>query len=449
MSGNKQGNFIGLTPILLFVVLVVVSGALAKDFSAMPILVAFMITAGYALILNPKDEKISIGKKVDIFCTGGGEKTIVLLVVIYLMAGAFYSLSIDIGARDATVNWALNFVPTMLLLPGLFIISCFISFAMGTSMGTITAIVPIGIGLAVKIGIPIPMAAGIVIGGAMFGDNLSFISDTTIAATRTQGVRLKDKFKANLIFALPAALLTFIALMFVEFDAQASLELGSYNFWLIIPYFLIIISALFGFNVITVLGLGISSACIIGLVVGTFDILGMLQSIQTGMGWMEDLAIIALIIGGVVALMKAYGGVDWLMANITKNVKSRKGGEFSIAALVSFLDLATANNTIAIVAAGPIAKDLNQKFQIDPRRTASLLDIFSCGFQGLVPYGGQLLTGAALAGLSPLEISPYCWYPMLIIIFGILAIATGLPKFKNPALDDFGTPVLTPKGFEQ
>ena len=237
--------------------------------------------------------------------------------------------------------------------------------------------------------------------------------------------------------------------MFVEFDAQASLELGSYNFWLIIPYFLIIISALFGFNVITVLGLGISSACIIGLVVGTFDILGMLQSIQTGMGWMEDLAIIALIIGGVVALMKAYGGVDWLMANITKNVKSRKGGEFSIAALVSFLDLATANNTIAIVAAGPIAKDLNQKFQIDPRRTASLLDIFSCGFQGLVPYGGQLLTGAALAGLSPLEISPYCWYPMLIIIFGILAIATGLPKFKNPALDDFGTPVLTPKGFEQ
>ncbi|MBT6033350.1 MAG: Na+/H+ antiporter NhaC family protein, partial [Kordiimonadaceae bacterium] len=421
MSDDKHGNFLGLTPILLFVVLVVVSGAIAKDFAAMPILVAFMITAGYALMLNPKDRKIPLGKKVDIFCTGGGEKTIILLVVIFLMAGAFYSLTIDIGARDATVNWALRFVPTSFLLPGLFIISCFISFAMGTSMGTITAIVPIGIGLADKIGIPTPLAIGIVIGGAMFGDNLSFISDTTIAATRTQGVRLKDKFRANLIIAIPAALLTIAALMFVDFNAQASIELGSYNFWLILPYLLIIASALIGLNVITVLGIGISSACVVGLSTGSFNLLGLLKSIQTGMGWMEDLAVIALIIGGIVALMKAYGGVDWLMATITKNIKSRKGAEFSIASLVSFLDLATANNTIAIVAAGPIAKDLNHRFQIDPRRTASLLDIFSCGFQGLVPYGGQLLTAAALAGLSPLEITPYCWYPMLIIVFGILA----------------------------
>lgn len=442
MHDNKQGNFIGLTPILLFVILVVITGSLAKDFSAMPILVAFMITTGYALMLNPKGKKLSIGEKVDIFCSGGGEKTIILLVVIFLMAGAFYALTIDIGSRDATVNWALRFVPTTFLLPGLFLISCFISFAMGTSMGTITAITPIGIGLANNIGIPVPLAIGIVIGGAMFGDNLSFISDTTIAATRTQGVRLKDKFKANLIIALPAALVTFIILMFVEFDAGATIEVGSYNFWLILPYLLIIACALFGLNVITVLGVGISSACIVGLTSGTFNILGMLQSIQKGMGWMEDLAIIALIIGGIVALMKAYGGVDWLMANITKNVKSRKGGEFSIAALVSFLDLATANNTIAIVSAGPIAKDLNDKYQIDPRRTASLLDIFSCGFQGIVPYGGQLLTAGVLAGISPLEITPYCWYPMLILLFGILAIATGLPKFKDQAVDDYGRPVL-------
>ncbi len=449
MSDYKHGNFLGLTPILLFVVLVVVSGFIARDFAAMPILVAFMITAGYALILNPKDRKIPLGEKVDIFCAGGGEKTIILLVVIFLMAGAFYSLTIDIGARDATVNWALRFVPTSFLLPGLFIISCFISFAMGTSMGTITAIVPIGIGLAEKIGIPPPLAIGIVIGGALFGDNLSFISDTTIAATRTQGVRLKDKFRANLIIAIPAALLTVAVLMFVDFNAQAGLELGSYNFWLILPYLLIIASALFGLNVITVLGIGISAACIVGLSTGTFNLLGLFKSIQTGMGWMEDLAVIALIIGGIVALMKAYGGVDWLMATITKNVKSRKGAEFSIASLVSFLDLATANNTIAIVSAGPIAKDLNHQFQIDPRRTASLLDIFSCGFQGLVPYGGQLLTAAALAGLSPLEITPYCWYPMLIIVFGILAIATGLPKFKGPALDEYGNPVLIPRESEE
>lgn len=203
MKTRNQGNFLGLTPMLLFVSLVVITGLLANDFGAMPILVAFMISAGYALTLNPREHKISVGQKVDIFCAGGGEKTIILLVIIFLMAGAFYSLTIDIGARDATVNWALLFVPTIILLPGLFIISCFISFAMGTSMGTITAIVPIGIGLAESIGIPIPLAIGIVIGGAMFGDNLSFISDTTIAATRTQGVRLKDKFKANLIIVTP------------------------------------------------------------------------------------------------------------------------------------------------------------------------------------------------------------------------------------------------------
>ncbi len=442
MNNDKNGNFLGLTPIVLFMVLVVVFGIVAKDFTAMPILVAFMITAGYALILNPGIRKFSIGEKVDIFCIGGGEKTIILLVLIFLMAGAFYALTIDIGARDATVNWALKFVPKNFLLPGLFLISCFISFAMGTSMGTITAISPIGIGLAHNIGIPVPLALGIVIGGAMFGDNLSFISDTTIAATRTQGVKMKDKFKANFIVAVPAAITTFILLMFVEFDTSAMIELGSYNLWLILPYFLIIFSALFGLNVITVLGIGISSACVVGLGSGAFNILGMLQSIQKGMGWMEDLAVIALVIGGIVALMKAYGGVDWLLSNLTKNVKSRKGAEFSIAILVSFLGLAIANNTIAIVSAGPIAKDLNNKYQIDPRRTASLLDIFACGVQGMVPYGGQLLTAATLASISPLDITPYCWYPMLILVFGILAIATGLPKFRDVALDEYGEPVL-------
>ncbi|MCF6194601.1 MAG: Na+/H+ antiporter NhaC family protein [Kangiellaceae bacterium] len=442
MNNNNNGNFLGLTPILLFLVLVVFSGVVTSDFGAMPVLVAFMISAGYALMLNPKGEKIPIGKKVDIFCSGGGEKTIILLVLIFLMAGAFYALTIDIGSRDATVNWALGFVPEVMLLPGLFLISCFISFSMGTSMGTTTAIVPIGVGLAANIGISVPMAVGIVIGGAMFGDNLSFISDTTIAATRTQGVRLKDKFKANLMISLPAALMTFVLLMFVKIDTSSVIELNAYNYWLIFPYFLVIVAALFGLNVITVLGIGIVSASVVGLATGAFDLWGMLQIIQKGMGWMENLAIIAVVIGGIVALMKAYGGIAWLMASITKNIKTRKGAEFSIAALVSFLDLATANNTIAIVSAGPIAKDLNDTFKIDPRRTASLLDVFSCGFQGLVPYGGQLLTAAAIAAISPLEIVAYCWYPMMILVFGVLSIATGLPRFKQPAVDDYGRPVL-------
>ncbi|MFT6736490.1 MAG: Na+/H+ antiporter NhaC [Kangiellaceae bacterium] len=396
-----------------------------------------MIAAGFALLLNNKGAKLSIAQKVELFCKGGGEKTIILLAVIYLLAGAFYAVTIDIGARDATVNWALNYVPTAYLLPGLFIIACFIAFAMGTSMGTITAVTPIGIGLAESLGVPIPLAVGIVIGGAMFGDNLSFISDTTIAATRTQGVQLRDKFKANLIIVLPAALLTAVLLFFVNIDASASIVSKDYDVWLILPYLLIIICALLGINVIGVLGIGISSACMVGLSNGLLTIPSMLQSLQKGMGWMQDLVAIALIIGGIVALMQAYGGISWLVGNITKRITSKKGAEYGTAALVSALDIATANNTIAIVTIGPIVKELGEKYKIDPRRTASLLDIFSCGFQGLLPYGGQLLVAASLAGVSPLVLTPYSWYPMLILGCALLAIATGLPHFKNKSVDDF------------
>ena len=432
-----MGRFLGLTPILLFMLLVIGSGVLTQNFSTMPILVAFTISAGFALLLNDSKKRLSIAEKIDIFCRGGGDKTIILLAIIFLLAGAFYAVTIDIGARDATVNWALNYVPTAYLLPGLFIITSFIAFAMGTSMGTITAITPIGIGLAESLGVPVPLAVGIVIGGAMFGDNLSFISDTTIAATRTQGVQLRDKFKANLIIVLPAALLTAILLIFVDIDGSAVITSKDYDAWLILPYLLIIICALFGVNVIGVLGVGIGSACAVGLTKGLFTLPSMLLSIQKGMGWMQDMVAIALMIGGIVALMKAYGGIQWLVSQITTRISSKKGAEYGTAVLVSALDIATANNTIAIVSTGPIAKDLGEKYDLDPRRTASLLDIFSCGFQGLVPYGGQLLAAASLAGLSPLVLTPYCWYPMLILVFGVIAIATGLPRFKNKAIDDF------------
>ncbi len=437
MQEKSIGRFLGLTPILLFMLLVIGSGVLTQNFSTMPILVAFTISAGFALLLNDSKKRLSIAEKIDIFCRGGGDKTIILLAIIFLLAGAFYAVTIDIGARDATVNWALHYVPTAYLLPGLFIITSFIAFAMGTSMGTITAITPIGIGLAESLGVPVPLAVGIVIGGAMFGDNLSFISDTTIAATRTQGVQLRDKFKANLIIVLPAALLTAILLIFVDIDGSAVITSKDYDAWLILPYLLIIICALFGVNVIGVLGVGIGSACAVGLTKGLFTLPSMLLSIQKGMGWMQDMVAIALMIGGIVALMKAYGGIQWLVSQITTRISSKKGAEYGTAVLVSALDIATANNTIAIVSTGPIAKDLGEKYDLDPRRTASLLDIFSCGFQGLVPYGGQLLAAASLAGLSPLVLTPYCWYPMLILVFGVIAIATGLPRFKNKAIDDF------------
>ena len=429
-------NPMGLTPILLFVVLVVVTGVTNNDITAMPILVAFFISAGYGLCLNPKGKKVSFSEKVQTFCQGGGDKNIILLVLIFLLAGAFYAVTIDIGARDATVNMALQFVPSALILPGLFLICCFISFSMGTSMGTITALSPIGAGLATNLGLPIEMALGIVVGGAMFGDNLSFVSDTTIAATRTQGVQLKDKFRANLMVAVPACIVTMALLLMVDVDTSGIVECGSYDFWRIVPYLCIIAFALTGFNVISVLAVGIASACVVGLVQGSFTMLSMMQSIQKGMGWMQDLAMIAITIGGIVALMHANGGITWLIERLTRRVTSKKGAEFSIAGLVSFLDITTANNTIAIVTAGPIAKDLNEKYGVDPRRTASLLDIFSCSFQGLVPYGAQLLSAAAVVGISPLAITPYCWYPMLIFVFGVAAIWFGFPRFNTPQDDE-------------
>lgn len=429
-------NPMGLTPILLFVVLVVVTGVTTNDITAMPILVAFFISAGYGLCLNPKGKKVSFSEKVQTFCQGGGDKNIILLVLIFLLAGAFYAVTIDIGARDATVNMALQFVPSALILPGLFLICCFISFSMGTSMGTITALSPIGAGLATNLGLPIEMALGIVVGGAMFGDNLSFVSDTTIAATRTQGVQLKDKFRANLMVAVPACIVTMALLLMVDVDTSGIVEGGTYDFWRIVPYLCINAFALTGFNVISVLAVGIASACVVGLVQGSFTMLSMMQSIQKGMGWMQDLAMIAITIGGIVALMHANGGITWLIERLTRRVTSKKGAEFSIAGLVSFLDITTANNTIAIVTAGPIAKDLNEKYGVDPRRTASLLDIFSCSFQGLVPYGAQLLSAAAVVGISPLAITPYCWYPMLIFVFGVAAIWFGFPRFNTPQDDE-------------
>ncbi|MDT0593965.1 Na+/H+ antiporter NhaC family protein [Glaciecola petra] len=427
-------KFIGLSPIILSVLLVVVSGVVSQDFNTMPILVSLLLSSAYAFSLNPQSNKLNIAQKIDIFCVSAGNKNIILLAIIFLLAGAFYSLTIEIGARDATVNWALQYIPSQFLLPGLFIISSFIAFSMGTSMGTIMAITPVGIGLADSLSFSAPLAAGIVIGGAMFGDNLSFVSDTTIAATKTQGVKLIDKFKANILIVTPAAAVTILLLLLIDIPDTSNITLHTYNLWLVIPYFLVIFAALIGLNVMAVLGLGILSASLIGLIKGQFDIEGLLSTLQTGMGWMQNLAIIALTIGGIIGLMRAYGGMEWLMQTLTKRIRSKKSAEFSIASLASCMDIATSNNTIAIVSSGTIAKEISTKYNVDPRRSASILDIFSCGFQGLVPYGGQLLTAAVMCNVSPVALIKYCWYPALILVFGVLAIASGLPKFKS--LDD-------------
>ncbi len=436
-------NFMGLTPIILFALIIAVPGLITGNFGTMPLLVGFIIASGYALMLNPIGEKIPIWKKIDIFCEAGGEKTLMLLIIIYLLAGAFYSITIAIGARDATVNFGLHYVPNQLLLPGMFIIACAISFAMGTSMGTVTAIAPIALGLSDKVGVSPAIMMGLVIGGAMFGDNLSFISDTTIAATRTQGVSMMDKFKANILVILPAFITTILILAFIPIIVDKESLGGSYNFILLVPYILIVVLAFMKLDVITVLALGVLSGCVIGLSQGSFDFAGMLAEIQTGMGWMQDLSIITIFVGGITELMKVYGGIEWILQSLTKNVKTKKGAELGTGALVSILDFATGNNTVAIVATGPIAKELGGQFDVDPRRTAGLLDIFSCGFQGLCPFGGQILLAASLTGLSPIHIIPYVWYCILIIICGVIAILLGFPKFKTDAKDDFGNVVYT------
>lgn len=435
MSKNK-GRLLGLTPLILFLVLFVGTGLITGDFDNMPLLVAFFISAGYALLLNKKGEKLSINKKIDMFMKGGGEPTIVLLVVIFLLAGAFYSVNDAMGAVESTVNFGLTILPTNFILPGIFAIGCIISFAMGTSMGTVTALAPIAVGVADQTGISVALALGVVVGGAMFGDNLSFVSDTTIAATRTQGVELRDKFKMNFLIVLPAVIVTLIILTFIPIDT-AAIDVGQYSLVNILPYIGVIISALIGLNVMVVLVIGIGIGSIVGLIGGSFTVIELLGFIQRGMGWMQNLAIIAMIIGGIVELMKHYGGIDYLLNKVTANIKSKKGGEFGIAMLVSLIDIATANNTISIITAGPLAKDISKEYDIDPRRTASLLDIFSASFQGFIPYGGQLLVAAGIGSISPVKIMPFTIYPILLFVFGCLAIIFGIPNFKDKAEDSF------------
>lgn len=423
-------NIFGLLPICVFILLITITGVVTGSFTNMPVLLAFMISAGVALYLNPKDEKLSINEKIDLFCKAGGEMTIILLVIIFLLAGSFYAIAGAIGAVESTVSLGLYLIPQDYLLAGLFLIACFISFSIGTSMGTVVALAPIGISISSQTGIPIELAMGTVIGGGMFGDNLSFISDTTIAAVRTQHTEMRDKFKVNFMIAIPAMMITCILITLLSrLSANAEVTSGNYELILLLPYATIIVTALLGVNVIAVLVSGIMVGSVIGLFRGSFDVIELFAKIQQGMGWMEDLAIIALIIAGIVGLMNRYGGIQWLLESITRRVKTRRGAEFGVASLVSVIDIATANNTISIVAAGPIAKRLADQYHIDPRRTASILDIFASGFQGLVPYGGQYLAAASLASISPVAIIPYAFYPMLLLGMGVLAIIFGIPSF--------------------
>ncbi|MFJ7919161.1 Na+/H+ antiporter NhaC family protein [Lysinibacillus fusiformis] len=424
----KKENPWALIPFVIFMILFIGSGIIMGDFYAFPVIVAISISGAVALAMNRKE---SFSRKVDIFCQGAGNLNVMLMVIIFLLAGAFSEVAKGMGAVDSTVNFALSVIPQNLLVVGLFIIACFISLSMGTSVGTIVALAPIGVGISDLTELPIALVMAAVVGGSMFGDNLSFISDTTITAVRSQGAQMKDKFKVNFWIVLPAAIITSIILGFMTSGGTVQIEHLSYNWIKIIPYVLVIILALSGMNVFLVLTLGIVFAGAVGLADGSYHIMSLIQKIGEGMEGMYEIAFLAILIAGMVEVIKFNGGIDFLLRLVTSRIKSQKGAEFGIAGLVGLTNLSTANNTIAILIAGPLAKNIADRYEIEPRKSASILDIFSCTVQGLLPYGAQFLVAASVAKISPVSILPYSFYPILIGICGMIAIFIGYPKKKK------------------
>ncbi len=428
-NNTKKGSFLGLVPLLIFLIVYFIMGIATGDFSNFPLMIGMFLAMAISLVIKkPGGDTLTFGEKVDLFCQGGGDNTLILMIIIYMLAGAFYGVAGAMGATTSATNLMLSVIPAKFILPGIFLIGCVISFSMGTSMGTVTALAPIAIELAPRIGIGLPIICGAVVGGAMFGDNLSFISDTTIAATTTQGCQMKDKFKANFLMVLPAVIVTCIIFMFFHVDPQAVNAGGEWHFVNLLPYICIIILSLVGVNVVIAMGVSVLLGMVIGILKGDFSFVESFGIVHEGMTWMEDMAVIAIFVGGVIALMKYYGGIDWLIDKLGKRAKTRVGGELSIALLATLVDLATTNNTMSIIACGPIARELSEQYDIPPARVASILDLFTSAPQGITPYAGQLLAIGGLAAISPISVAPYVFYSWLMFIFGIIFIIIGFPK---------------------
>ena len=417
---KTKGKVSALLPLAVFLIVYAGTSIIAKDFYAVSVIVPFLISAIVALSMNKKRK---FEDKIQDFCKGAGNPNVILMIFIFVLAGAFAQVAKAMGAVDSTVNFGLSILPTSILVPGVFIIASFIALSVGTSMGTIVALVPIAVGISEKTGIAVAIVVGAVVSGAMFGDNLSMISDTTIAATRTQGCEMKDKFKMNFKIVLPAAIVTAIIFMILT-KGTAIQTLGDYeySFIKILPYIAVLISALMGINVIFILIGGIVFAGAIGLLYGSFDIIGLFTNISAGIQGMSELIIISLLIAGTIELIKNNGGIEYILNKGMKNFKSKRGAELGIATLVSLVDICTANNTIAIVTVGPIAKDISDEFELEPRRVAGIMDMFSCVFQGLIPYGAQLISASGLAMISPFAIIRYSVYPYLMGICALVSI---------------------------
>ena len=420
-----------LSPLIVFLGLYLISCIIAQDFYAIPISAAFLLASVYAITICKGD---SLEDKISVFSKGAGDKNVLLMIWIFVLAGAFASTAKDIGAIDATVNLALKILPGKLLYAGLFLAACFISMSIGTSVGTIVALVPLAAGIAQEISFGADLASntafitGIIVGGSFFGDNLSFISDTTIAATRSQGCSMADKFKVNLRIVGPAALVVTILYVILGASVEASPEAGAVNWILLIPYVLIIGLALSGLNVTAVLTIGILVNAVLGFISGSLTWSGWLVSIGNGISGMGDLIMVTMLAGGMLEVIRVNGGLDYIVNGLTKRISGKRGAEFSIAGLVSLANLYTANNTIAIITTGQIARDIAERFGIDPRKAASIMDTFSCLVQGFIPYGAQLLMAAGLAGVSSISISGYLYYPFVMGLFAIMSIIFRLPR---------------------
>ena len=420
----KKG-LLALSPLAVFITLYLVTSIAAGDFYKVPITVAFMTASIYSVVISGG---IPLTKRIDTFSRGASTGQMMLMIWIFILAGAFASSAKAMGSIDATVNLTLALLPPQMLLAGLFLAACFISLSIGTSVGTIVALTPIAAGVATQTGTSVAMMSAIVVGGSFFGDNLSFISDTTIAATQTQGCKLSDKFRVNSFIVVPTAVVIFIVYILMGADVHVPTDIPALEPMKVIPYLAVLVTAIFGMNVMAVLTLGIVLTGAIGLLNGSYDLYGWFGSMGDGIVGMGELIIITMMAGGLLALIKQQGGIDFIINQLTRHVSSKRGAELSIAALVSLVNVCTANNTVAIITVGGIAKHIGDRFGLDNRKCASILDTFSCFTQGLIPYGAQMLMAAGLAELNPIAILPYLYYPFAIGISAILAIVLRYPR---------------------
>lgn len=431
---NKKG-LLALSPLFLLIVLIVAFTVYSVDSShqdtSLSLTVAFMISSIYAVAISGG---MPVRKRVDTYSKGAGANNLMLMLWIYVLAGSFAASAKAMGAVDATVNLALSILPASMILPGLFLAACFISVSIGTSVGTVVALVPIAAGLAHSMDANVGMMTAIIVGGAYFGDNLSFISDTTVVATQTQNCKMSDKFKVNSMIVVPAAVLVLIAYSVMGVGLQTPTHINEVEYMKVLPYLTVLVTAIAGMNVMAVLTLGTLLCGAIGIgshllgASGSYDLFGWFSAMGNGIIGMGELIIIAMMAGGMLEIIRENGGIDFIINKITAHVNSKRGAELSIAALVSMVNICTANNTVAILTVGNISKKIGDRFGVDNRKAASILDTFSCMVQGLIPYGVQMLLAAGLANLSPMDILPYLYYPLAIGVSALLAILLRYPK---------------------